>query len=129
MKDGGLVGFERIEWFNGGLFDNDEALPLTADDIKLCLRAATLGWSEIDPLHLWNALRARRLDPDKRSETGSEYTDREKIMMIVEPVITRPLLREWEAARSSIGAAIETARKRSRMPLPAPQAILNWLKR
>jgi hypothetical protein len=23
MKDGGLVGFERIEWFNGGLFDDD----------------------------------------------------------------------------------------------------------
>ena len=31
MKDGGLIGFERIEWFNGGLFDNDQALPLTAD--------------------------------------------------------------------------------------------------
>jgi len=31
MKDGGLIDFERIEWFNGGLFDNDQALPLTAD--------------------------------------------------------------------------------------------------
>ena len=48
MKDGGLVGFERIEWFNGGLFDDSEALPLTADDITLCLRAAALDWSEID---------------------------------------------------------------------------------
>ena len=24
MKDGGLVGFEKVEWFNGGLFDNDD---------------------------------------------------------------------------------------------------------
>jgi hypothetical protein len=35
MKDGGLIGFERIDWFNGGLFDDDQALPLTADDITL----------------------------------------------------------------------------------------------
>ncbi len=27
MKDGGPVGFEKVEWFNGGLFDTDEALP------------------------------------------------------------------------------------------------------
>ena len=108
MKAGGLVGFERIEWFNGGLFDDDEALPLVADDINLCLRAASLDWSEIDP-SIFGTLFVRGLDPDKRSETGSEYTDREKIMMIVEPVITRPLLREWEVVRSAIGTAIESA--------------------
>jgi len=28
MQKGGRVGFERVEWFNGGLFDSDEALPL-----------------------------------------------------------------------------------------------------
>ena len=49
MKDGGLVGFERIEWFNGGLFDDSSALPLTQEDIKLCLKVASLNWSEIDP--------------------------------------------------------------------------------
>ncbi len=49
MKDGGLVGFERIEWFNGGLFDDSSALPLTQEDITLCLKVASLNWSEIDP--------------------------------------------------------------------------------
>lgn len=110
MKDGGLVGFERIEWFNGGLFDNDEALPLTADDIALCLRAAALDWSEVDP-SIFGTLFVRGLDPDKRSETGSEYTDRDKIMMIIEPVITRPLLREWEEVKSAIVALIEPAQQ------------------
>jgi hypothetical protein len=109
MKDGGLIGFERIEWFNGGLFDNDQTLPLTADDIALCLRAAALNWSEIDP-SIFGTLFVRGLDPDKRSETGAEYTDREKIMMIVEPVITRPLLREWEAVRNGITSLIDPAR-------------------
>jgi len=108
MKDGGLIGFERIDWFNGGLFDDDHALPLTADDIALCLRAAALDWSEIDP-SIFGTLFVRGLDPDKRSETGAEYTDRTKIMMIVEPVITRPLLREWEAVRDGIKGLIEPA--------------------
>ena len=82
MRDGGLIGFERIEWFNGGLFDNDDALPLTADDIGICLRAQALGWSEIDPT-IFGTLFVRGLDPDDRSETGAEYTDRDKIMLIL----------------------------------------------
>ncbi|RWL18061.1 DNA methyltransferase [Mesorhizobium sp.] len=110
MKSGGLVGFERIEWFNGGLFDDDHALPLTADDIALCLRAAAMDWSEIDP-SIFGTLFVRGLDPEKRSETGSEYTDRDKIMMIIEPVITRPLLREWEAVKSGIVATFDPARQ------------------
>lgn len=110
MKQGGSVGFERVEWFNGGLFDDDEALPLTPDDITLCLRVADLDWSEVDP-SIFGTLFVRGLDPNKRSETGSEYTDRDKIMMIIEPVITRPLLREWEEVKSSITALIEPARE------------------
>lgn len=110
MKAGGLIGFERIEWFNGGLFDNDDALPLTADDVALCLRAASLNWGEIDPT-IFGTLFVRGLDPDDRSKTGSEYTDREKIMMIIEPVITRPLMREWETVRSGIAALITPAQQ------------------
>ena len=110
MRNGGLVGFERIDWFNGGLFDDDEALSLTADDIDLCLRAAKLDWSEVDP-SIFGTLFVRGLDPDKRSETGSEYTDRDKIMMIIDPIITRPLLREWEEVRQAIIETIEPARQ------------------
>jgi len=108
MKDGGLIGFERIDWFNGGLFDDDQALPLTADDIIICLRAAALDWSEIDP-SIFGTLFVRGLDPGKRSETGAEYTDRKKIMMIVEPVITHPLSREWEVVRDGIKGLVEPA--------------------
>lgn len=35
MRSGGLFGVDEIEWFNGGLFDDDTALPLTRADIKL----------------------------------------------------------------------------------------------
>ena len=109
MRSGGLVGFERIEWFNGGLFDDDDALPLNADDIELCIRAASLDWSEIDPT-IFGTLFVRGLDPDKRSETGSEYTDRDKIMMIIGPVVVDPLLREWDEVRHGIVSTINPAR-------------------
>jgi type II restriction/modification system DNA methylase subunit YeeA len=101
MGSGGRVGFEKVAWFNGGLFDSAEALPLDRVAIDQCLRAAQLDWSEID-VSIFGTLFERGLDPDKRSQLGAHYTDREKIMMIVEPVVIRPLLREWNAARATI---------------------------
>lgn len=32
MQGGGRIGFEHVEWFNGGLFDTDEALPLILNE-------------------------------------------------------------------------------------------------
>ena len=49
MKTGGDFHFKRIEWFNGGLFDSDAALPLEPEDIKLTLEFSRLDWSSIDP--------------------------------------------------------------------------------
>ena len=36
----GMIGFDQIAWFNGGLFEDDTALPLTRDDIRTALEAA-----------------------------------------------------------------------------------------
>ena len=108
MQSGGMVGFEQVEWFNGGLFDHAEALPLEADDVNELLAASRLDWSEIDP-SIMGTLFERGLDPDKRSQLGAHYTDRDKIMQIVEPVIIRPLLAEWDAAQAQIRAALHKA--------------------
>ncbi len=110
MKSGGMVGFEKVEWFNGGLFDDDEAFPLLKPDIEDLQKAAKLDWSDIDPSIL-GTLFERGLDPDKRSQLGAHYTDREKIMLIVNPVIVEPLLAEWEAVKLEIIAAQEKAAK------------------
>ena len=106
MSTGGRIGFENVEWFNGGLFDDDTALPLGKTDIEITLKAAALDWSEIDPSIL-GTLFERGLDPDKRSQLGAHYTDRAKIMRIVEPVIIRPWLAEWETAKAEIAASLE----------------------
>ena len=108
MSTGGDVGFEAVEWFNGGLFDDDTALPLDRAGIDMALKAAALDWSEIDPSIL-GTLFERGLDPDKRSQLGAHYTDRDKIMRIVEPVVIRPWLAEWETARGEIASSLERA--------------------
>lgn len=128
MKSGGMVGFEQVARFNGGLFDNDSALPLEKDDIALTLRAADLDWAEIDPSIL-GTLFERGLDPDKRSQLGAHYTDRDKIMLIVEPVIIRPLLAEWEVAKGNVKDALakaEAAKSKSAKTKAHDQAVAHY---
>ena len=114
MKAGGRIGFEHVAWFNGGLFNDDDALPLTKEEITLTLSAANLDWAEIDP-SIFGTLFERGLDPDKRSQLGAHYTDRDKIMLIVEPVIIRPWRADWERTKSAIAehmAGVAAARER-----------------
>ncbi len=130
MSVGGRVGFDTVAWFDGGLFDNDDALPLDRAQIETVRNAGALDWSEIDPSIL-GTLFERGLDPGKRAQLGAHYTDRDKIMLIVEPVIIRPWLAQWETTRNLIAAELdyaETARRRrlsqdghSRPDLPLPQ--------
>ena len=100
---GGKAGFTRIDWFNGGPFRDDAALPVTREDVEELYRAAQRDWSQIDPSIL-AMLFERGLDPAKRSQLGAHYTDREKIMMIVKPVIIDPLEAEWAEAKGKIEA-------------------------
>ena len=104
-RPNGKLDFRRIEWFNGGLFDDDGALPLNRDDIKLALKAANQDWSNIDP-SIMGTLFERGLDPGKRSQLGAHYTDPEKIMMIVNPVVVEPLTCEWEGVKVEIAAEL-----------------------
>jgi hypothetical protein len=103
---GGRVGFQPVQWFNGGLFDDDTALPLEASDIALLSRVAALDWADVDP-SIFGTLFERGLDPDKRSQLGAHYTDREKIGLLVGAVVVNPLLVEWFAVRARIEAAME----------------------
>ena len=129
MASGGRIGFETVAWFNGGLFDDDAALPLNKAEIETTLKASGLDWSEIDPSIL-GTLFERGLDPDKRSQLGAHYTDRDKIMQIIEPVVIRPWLAEWEEAKTRIAAGMEggaTAQARRRRE--AERLLGDFLKR
>ena len=83
-------------------------LPLEKSDIDTVLTASNLDWSEIDPSIL-GTLFERGLDPGKRAQLGAHYTDRDKIMLIVEPVVIRPWLTEWNAEKAEIAAELKRA--------------------
>lgn len=116
---GGKVGFTAIEWFNGGLFTDNHVLPVDAEDIEQLIQAAGRDWSQIDPSIL-GTLFERGLDPAKRSQLGAHYTDRDKIMMIVRPVIIEPLEAEWADALAKMTAIVESAPKRTAERLLTP---------
>ena len=119
MATGGDIDFTPIEWFNGGLFTDASVLPVDSEDIDQLLAAARRDWSQIDPSIL-GTLFERGLDPAKRSQLGAHYTDRDKIMMIVRPVINDPLEAEWAEALVKITALLEKAPKRTAEKLLTP---------
>jgi type II restriction/modification system DNA methylase subunit YeeA len=101
MAKGGYFGLDRIPHFNGGLFDDDTVLDLTREDLRILHRVSQLDWSSIEPSIL-GTLFERGLDPSKRSQIGAHYTSRDDILLIVEPVLMRPLRRRWEEVRAEV---------------------------
>jgi hypothetical protein len=96
-----FFGNLRIDWFNGGLFDSDEVIEFTAVELTVVAEASKLDWSQVEPAIL-GTLFERGLDPEKRGQLGAHYTDREKILMVVEPVVMAPLRREFEAMQAQV---------------------------
>jgi type II restriction/modification system DNA methylase subunit YeeA len=110
MERGGEFDLTDIAWFNGGLFDGRRAIRLDDGDIGLLVAANSLDWGLIDPT-IFGTLFERFLDPEKRAQIGAHYTDPEKIMRLVEPVILRPLRQEWEKAKGEIVELLNGDRK------------------
>ncbi len=110
MAGGGFFGADVIAWFNGGLFDDAEALPLEREDLKLIAdTAAEHDWSNIDPAVFGTMFEEALKTTGRRAALGAHYTDRDKIMKIVDPVIIRPLTAEWDQARLAMTDALDEA--------------------
>src|SRR5205807_5291969 len=41
---GGLFGAERVQWFNGGLFDGDDVVPMGRDEVGVVREVSDLDW-------------------------------------------------------------------------------------
>ncbi|MFZ3234745.1 MAG: DNA methyltransferase, partial [Stellaceae bacterium] len=137
----GRFGMSAIPWFNGGLFDDDDVLPLGIGAVSDLITAARLDWKAIDPT-IFGTLFESGLDDKKRAEmaslfdapdpedhtqaslftastanrgVGIHYTDEATIMKIIEPVVVAPLRREWQRVRTEI-REIEERRSHARNP-------------
>src|SRR3970040_780696 len=109
-QDGGRFGPQEIDWFNGGLFDTGDVIPLTGTEITTLLEVSKLNWALIEPA-IFGTLFERGMDPDQRAQLGAHYTDRDAIWGLVEPVIMRPLRREYADMQSNVTHLFPSARK------------------
>jgi type II restriction/modification system DNA methylase subunit YeeA len=98
MAKGGRFGSDSIAWFNGGLFDDLDVIPLRDDEIRRIWDASRLDWARVEPA-IFGTLFERGLDPDKRTLLGAHYTDKASIQRLVDSVVMTPLRREFEASR------------------------------
>lgn len=101
MTDGGWFGADKIEFFDGGLFEDDRVLELSSDGLDILCRVSRLDWSNIEPA-IFGTLFERSLDPSKRAQLGAHYTSKDDILLIVEPVLMAPLRRRWEEVRAEV---------------------------
>jgi len=101
MRRGGDFALEDIHWFNGGLFEQINVLPLVDAECKTLYAASKMDWSGIEP-SIFGTLFERGLDPKKRSQLGAHYTDQQSILRIINPVIVEPLTRDWEIIKQKL---------------------------
>ncbi len=133
-QDGGLFGTEEIDWFNGGLFESADVIPLTGTEITTLVEVSKLNWAKIEPA-IFGTLFERGLDPDQRAQLGAHYTDRDAIWGLVEPVILRPLRREYAEMQSRVtqlilsGRKVTKATRREENPIAVFEAFLDRLRR
>ncbi len=101
MATGGSFGVEDVPHVDGGLFEDDTALELDADGLRILAEVSGLDWAAIEPSVL-GTLFERSLDPGKRSQLGAHYTGKDDILLIVEPVLMAPLRRRWEEVKAEV---------------------------
>lgn len=102
MNDGRRYGtLGKLLHFNGGLFANPKALPLTPKQLKLLLEAAERNWAEVEPA-IFGTLLERALNAKERQRLGAHYTPRAYVEKLVRPTIEEPLRKEWGIVQAQV---------------------------
>ncbi|MGV3580388.1 class I SAM-dependent DNA methyltransferase [Brevundimonas sp.] len=92
------AGFaEHLRWFNGGLFHDPKAFPMTREEIGELLAASKHDWRYVEPA-IFGTLVEQALDPKERRALGAHYTPRSYVERLVEVTVMEPLRADWNAA-------------------------------
>jgi hypothetical protein len=89
-----------LKRFNGGLFKEADALPLSEMQLSLLIDAASRDWREVEPA-IFGTLLERALDKRQRHKLGAHYTPRAYVERLVVPTIMDPLRAEWVTIQAS----------------------------
>ena len=99
---------KEIACFNGGLFENTTALPVSTAQLAMLIEAAAKDWSAVEP-SIFGTLLTRALDSRERHKLGAEYTPRAYVERLIRPTIIGPLRDEWDAVRVAAATLHEEA--------------------
>lgn len=103
MNTGGFSAVLRtdLKRFNGGLFKDADALPLSAMQLGLLINAAEKDWREVEPA-IFGTLLERALDKRQRHKLGAHYTPRAYVERLVVPTIIDPLRADWAIVQAAV---------------------------
>ena len=105
MAGGGLFGSDEIARFNGDLFNESDTVELSEVSLQRLVEAVDKNWRDIEP-SIFGTLFEGVMDATKRSRLGAHYTSADDILLVVEPVVMKPLRREWKQARQEIDSLV-----------------------
>jgi hypothetical protein len=108
MHDGGYSSMfqEKLLRFNGGLFSDAEALPLTKPQLELLISAGKANWQHVEPA-IFGTLLERALSATERHKLGAHYTPRAYVERLVLPTVIEPLRADWKAVQAKAASYIE----------------------
>lgn len=86
--------------FNGGLFKDAGALPVTEGDLRWLIIAAERKWNDVEPA-IFGTLLERALDARDRHRLGAHYTPRAYVERLVVATIIDPITKDWRDAQAA----------------------------
>jgi hypothetical protein len=89
-----------LDRFNGRLFREHAALPVSEAQLELLIKAAEADWADVEPA-IFGTLLERALDPRERHKLGAHFTPRAYVERLVIPTVIEPLREEWDAAQAA----------------------------
>jgi hypothetical protein len=81
--------FKEVQYFNGGLFSNPEAIDLTTEELNQFHTAASQKWNKVNPA-IFGTIFQSSMGVEARHAFGAHFTSELDILKIVYPTIIQP---------------------------------------
>jgi len=91
--------FKNVEYFNGGLFANPEAIELTDSELETLHIAAAQKWSKVNPA-IFGTIFQSSMGEIARHAFGAHFTSELDILKIVQPTIIEPWRKKITSAKT-----------------------------
>ena len=91
--------FQKVRYFNGGIFSIIDPIELNSEEIDLLIEAANEQWDKVQPA-IFGTLFEGSMGKEARHAFGAHFTNEADIQKIVIPSIVRPWREKIEKAKT-----------------------------